>query len=256
MSIAHLTPDYLREEYTVKGRSDRDIAQEHQTYPNAVARLRRKYGIASRDRSEAQRLALENGRHGHPTKGRTRSDKEKLRISESVAQAWEEKTDTEREQHVARAKRQWEQMSEADKESMRMKAAQAVREAADRGSKLERFLLEELTAQRLRVEYHKTDLLPNEKLHVDMYLPSLRVAIEVDGIAHFEPIWGPEYLEKRRAADREKTGLVLGLGLFFIRIKHTSRSLSDKRKRDLLARLLLVLSEEHKEPQMVEIEVN
>jgi very-short-patch-repair endonuclease len=255
MSI-ELTQEYLHREYTLNGRSDRDIAQSHNTYPNAIARLRHRYGIASRDKSMAQKLALEQGRHSHPTKGRSRSEGERLQISEGVARAWEVKSNEDRQEHIAKAKRQWDAMSEGDKEVMRAKAAVAVREAAEHGSKLERFLLEELAARGHRVEYHKDDLLSNEKLHVDLYLPTIRVAIEVDGIAHFEPIWGPEYLEKRQAADKEKTGLILGLGLVIIRVKHVARSLSAKRKRELLAQLLKVLNEKPTEPKVLEIEVN
>ena len=247
-----MSPEELYLEYVVKERSDRDIAEERGTYSNRIRRLRIKWGIPSRDKSEAQAIALQKGRHSHPTKGKPRPEETRLRISEALATAWSEKTGEERARHAERAKHQWETTSEATKELMRQKAAVAVREAAESGSKFERFLFEELTGKGYKVEFHKDDLLPNEKLHLDLYLPEKRVAIEVDGIAHFEPIWGEEYLQKRRSADLQKTGLVLQLGLVFIRIKQTSKSLSEKKKRAVLAQILSVL-QEGGESRLVEI---
>ena len=254
MRFSQLSPEVLQQEYLTKGRSDRDIASEYGTYPNAVRRLRLRYGIPSRDKEEAQKLALKSGRHPHPTKGSKRNAGTKEKISDAVADAWAKKSDEERTQHAQRAKLQWDEMGEYEKEAMRQKAAVAVREAAEFGSKLERFLHESLLQHNYEVHYHKEDLLPSEKLHVDLYLPKPKVAIEVDGIAHFEPIWGEEYLAKRQAADLEKTGLILSLGLIFIRIKQTKKSMSDKRMRDVLTDILKVL-DEGGESRLVEIEV-
>ena len=61
--------------YSVKNRSFSDIAKELGTYTNKVVRAARKHGIDIRDRSEAQKAALKNGRHKHPTKGKKRSNK-------------------------------------------------------------------------------------------------------------------------------------------------------------------------------------
>ena len=59
-----------------------------------------------------------------------------------------------------------------------------------------------------------------------MYLPVLRVAIEVDGPTHFLPIWGEEKLQKRQEIDRKKTGLILQDGITLVRMKALAKNYS------------------------------
>ena len=93
-----------------------------------------------------------------------------------------------------------------------------------------------MTIEGYRVEFHKEHMLVNERLEIDLFIPELSVAIEGDGPSHFEPVWGEEALEKTQSSDRQKSGLILSMGLVLIRIKHT-KGLSEKYKRETLADL-------------------
>ena len=108
MNLNETTKEWLEQEYST--RSFADIAQELGSYPNAVRRRAIKLGIKPKDKSEAQAQALTSGRHGHPTKGKHRTDKEKIAISEGVAKAWKNLTDDEYNERVEQGKQQWANM--------------------------------------------------------------------------------------------------------------------------------------------------
>ena len=124
------------------------------------------------------------------------------------------------EHRCKEAKTRWYSMPEEQRAEITALAIEAVRKAGKEGSKMEKFLLEELTNLGYRVEFHKKDLIPNEKLEIDLYIPALKTIIEIDGPSHFLPIWGEEKLQKQIKADDQKTGLVLSKGFVVLRIKN------------------------------------
>jgi very-short-patch-repair endonuclease len=113
----------------------------------------------------------------------------------------------------------------------------AVRESSKTGSKLENFLLYKLLECDYKVDFHKEQILSNTRLQIDLFLPTMSVAIEVDGPSHFEPVWGEDVLKKNQKYDTKKNGLILGKELVLIRIKQT-KDYSDTRARILLEKLL------------------
>ena len=117
------------------------------------------------------------------------------------------------------AKINWENKSEDEKEFILKQANAAVRESSKTGSKLEKFLFKELLSDGLVVEFHKEQSILNTKLQIDLFVPTLNLAIEVDGPSHFEPVWGDDALSRNKKYDNKKTGLMIGKGLFLIRIK-------------------------------------
>lgn len=252
--MPELTKAYLAEEYGRKERSIHEIAEECSTYPNKVRRALIKHGLHLRDKSEAQKVAIKSGRHPHPTKGKHRDQATKNRIGESVAKAWEVMSEEDRSKHANRAKQQWDAMSEGEREEMRRLAAEGVRRAATEGSKLEQYLLVGLRASGYTVEFHKEFVTAAEKQHIDLFLPTLRVAIEIDGPSHFLPIWGEDRLERTIFADQKKTGLLMQAGYLVIRIKNLSKSLSEIRHRSVLKNLIDVLHSESPN-RFIEIEV-
>jgi len=149
-------------------------------------------------------------------------------------------TDEEKEHRSQIGREAWEQKSDEEKALLIAEAQNAVRKSSKEGSKLEHFLLSELTKRNLRVEFHKDHWLQNQKLQVDLYLPDHRAVIEVDGPSHFKPVWGQENLEKNIKADQQKTGLVLGAGLMMIRIRQ-DKSLTQRYMRNTLSKLLGLL---------------
>ena len=223
------------------------IAQKYNTYPNKIRRLLIKNGVELNDKSTAQKKALASGRSKHPTEGIKRSEGVKIKISEGVYDHWQTLTDAERELRVEKARQQWDAMSELERQALRDAAARAVREASKKGSKMERFLLDKLTLEGYNILFHQTGLIPRNGLEIDLFVPELKVAIEIDGPAHFLPIWGEtpaekqQILQKHIKADAHKTGLLLSQGFVVIRVKHLTKSLSEKHKRDVLERVIVEL---------------
>jgi very-short-patch-repair endonuclease len=233
-----ISRQYLVNEYINKHRSTYDIAKECKTYANRIRRLLIEYKIPLRDKSQAQSVAIQSGRHKHPTKGNKRTEAVRIKISEGVAKAWRSIDEVEKQKRVKFAQEQWTNMSEEDREQLRKLAAEAVRKAAEEGSKLEKYLLVELKRHGYNVIFHKANMLSNERLQVDLYLPELRTAIEIDGPSHFLPIWGETNLAKHLVADNTKTGLLLAAGYVLIRIKNLSKNVSKIQYRNLLTNLL------------------
>jgi very-short-patch-repair endonuclease len=202
-------------------KSFQQIADQLNTYANKVRRDAKKFNISVRDKSEAQKNALLTGISAHPTQGKKRSESTKNKIGESVLNSWKNLSDKELKDRKRKAKKQWENMSQDQKEHMLKLANDAVRQSSKVGSKLEKFLLDKLIAGGYRVEFHKEHSILNTKLQIDLFIPKLNVAIEVDGPSHFLPVWGDDALSRNIKYDNKKTGLLLGKGCVLIRIKQT-----------------------------------
>jgi len=205
--------------YTEKNKSTYEIAQELNTYPNKIRRILKKHDISLKSKSEAQKIALESGRSEHPTKGKKRTEEERLSISESLSDHWDNMTEEQREYRASQAKERWDSMSASQRDKMSRLGTEAIRKAGKEGSKLEKFVLEKLNEHGYRVDFHNKTLIPNEKLEIDLYIPSLKTIIEIDGPSHFLPIWGEDKLQKQIKADLQKSGRILSRGYAIIRVK-------------------------------------
>jgi len=197
------------------------IAQELNTYANKVRRDAIKYKIPIRDKSQAQSNALATGAHKHPTKGTQRTETTKSKIGKSVMEAWDNIDEKELARRKRNSKKLWNSLSEDEKQNRLNLANQAVRNSSKTGSKLEHYLLEQLIKDGYKVDFHKEQILSNTKLQIDLFLPTMNIALEVDGPSHFLPVWGDEVLAKNQKYDKKKTGLIIGKGLKLIRIKQT-----------------------------------
>jgi len=211
----------LRKEYEVGLKSFRDIADEYGTYANKVRRDAIKFKIKIRDKSVAQKNALKTGRSQHPTQGKERSEETKNKIGTGVMTSWENLDDETLEKRKEKARQNWENLPEEVKENILHEANTAVRQASKTGSKLELFLFNTLLHDGYVVEFHKEQNLLNTKLQLDLFLPKLSIAIEVDGPSHFAPVWGEDTLKRNKGYDNKKTGLILGKGLALIRVKQS-----------------------------------
>lgn len=205
--------------YTHQHQSLAVIAKKLLTYPNKVRRDAKKYGIDLRNKSTAQKIALNSGRHKHPTKNTTRDEDTKQKIGAAVMQNWESLSDQDKKKRQIKAKKNWNKLSIDEKENILKLANTAVRQTSKTGSKLEKYILNCLMRDGYRVDFHKEQILSNTKLQIDLFLPTMNVAIEVDGPSHFKEVWGEDALKKNIKYDNKKTGLILGKGLVLIRIK-------------------------------------
>lgn len=81
-----------------------------------------------------------------------------------------------------------------------------------RRSKLEAYL-----EQQIRSEFSNLELICNGKnaigSELDFYFPQLRLAIELNGIFHYEPIYGIDRLERTQANDQQKYANCLAAGI-------------------------------------------
>jgi len=196
------------------------IAEEHGTYPNNIRRMLLKNGYSLRDKSQAQKMSLATGQHEHPTKGKERSDEVKLKISQGLSANWDSLSDEEKARRANISKENWNAMSVAEREAFRSAASKAILKAAKEGSKIEKIILKYLTDKGFRPLFHHEMMLPNERLQIDIFLPEIATAIEIDGPTHFKPIWGEDKLQKQVSADSEKNGLLLTGGFNIIRVKY------------------------------------
>lgn len=227
--------------YNKENKSFQQIAEQLGTYANKVRRDAKKLEIKIRDKSEAQKNALKTGNHKHPTKGTQRDPETKQKIGTAVMNSWDSLSEKELADRKKKAKQQWDNMSQDQKDLMISNANKAVRESSKTGSKLEKFILHNLLKDGYKVDFHKEQLLSNTKLQIDLFIPSLNVAIEVDGPSHFLPVWGEDVLDRNIKYDNKKTGLILGKGSVLIRIKQV-RDFSIARATVLYTDLLKELS--------------
>lgn len=258
--MRNIDDSYVIKCYVEDKDSIHSIAKRLGTYPNKIRRILIKYNVKLRSKSEAQKQALKSGRHTHPTKGKKRSSETKFKISESVYDYWQNMSDEDYERRQEIGRELWNKMSEAEKKSLRKAASKGMREAAKHGSKIEQFLKKTLSEHGYTVLYHKKGLIINEDLELDMFIPQLRTAIEIDGPSHFLPIWGEERLKKHIRSDANKTGLLLSEGYVLIRVKYMCKNLSNKTKRQIAGSILESLDKisnkfPDKDDRLIELEV-
>jgi hypothetical protein len=81
-----------------------------------------------------------------------------------------------------------------------------------RRSKLEIYIEEQLTSiyPSLEIHYNRKDTINSE---LDIYIPSLKVAVELNGIFHYEPIFSSEQLAKSKNNDERKMQACLERGV-------------------------------------------
>jgi very-short-patch-repair endonuclease len=224
-----------------EGKSILEIAKENNTYPNKIRRMFIKAGEILRDKGEAQKLALSRGTAKHPTAGTKRSLETKSKISDKVANAWKNMSEEQAKQRKETMAEIWKNKPQSEKDEMCKKAAQAVAKAGKEGSKAEQYVGNELRKLGYNIIIHKKALVANTNLELDIFIPEERLVIEIDGPAHFLPIWGEEALAKRVALDNEKNGLLLGEGYSIIRVKCLVKNMTNKRQKILFNLILETL---------------
>ena len=144
-----------------------------------------------------------------------------VEVSDDVLEKSQNLSDEEIEKRKQSSKANWDNLSVEAKEHMQKSANAAIRISSKIGSKLEKFLYVKLINDGFKVEFHKENTLANTKLQIDMFIPSINTAIEIDGPSHFEPVWGQDALSKNITYDQKKEGLIFGRGWSLIRIKQT-----------------------------------
>lgn len=113
----------------------------------------------------------------------------------------------------------------------------AHKEFGTRRSKLEKWIEGQLIKQypNLEIHYNKTDTINAE---LDIYIPSLKLAFELNGIFHYEPVFGEDKLNKIKNNDQRKFQACAEKGISLCIIDtHNTRYLKierDKRFLDII----------------------
>lgn len=241
------------------GQSPYEICVEFHTYPNKIRRLLKSLGVKLRDHSDAQKAALNTGRSTNPMEGKHWSEEDKQRIAEQQTKYWRELSEAEREKISKERREQWDAMTEAEQRAFIKAGHKACNRAGRNGSEMERYLRDELESEGYHVVYHKKSELLSEKLEIDLLLPELKVAIEVQGPTHFIPLFGQERLETQLEIDSRKLGLLLHGGYTVVRVnchfKKNSPSRKNQARRDLLNLLKALRAGEIKD-QVLDIDIH
>lgn len=215
--------EQLIKSYVVDKKSTHQIAHEFKISQTKVRKILVDSGIKLRSRSESQKLVvkkkIENG--VHPTMGKHRSEEEKLSIGGGLLKYWD-KNEKARKKMAKHAEKTLNKLPKINKIVNKNKATKEILKASKNGSKLENYLYDFLSEKGLFPKQH-LNMLENEKLEVDLYVPEHKTVIEVDGPSHYLPIWGQDKLEKQQRADKEKIGLLLSKGYNYIRVKNLER---------------------------------
>jgi very-short-patch-repair endonuclease len=247
-------------EYYENGMSLRDIAKMYNTYPNKISRIIKKTGMDLRSKEEAAHSAIAKGKIKPPMLGKFRTQEEKDNISNKRYKKWKEMTENDLESFKLKAKERWEAQTTEEKAYKQQRAGEALRKASTEGSKAEKFIYEQLTKLGYDVIIHKTGLIPGEKYEVDLFFPSLMVAIEIDGPQHFLPIYGEKNLNRNIKYDAIKNGFLISRGICVIRVKYMLRNssqITNNRLLSLIIKELKQIEQKFPEPEnrLIEVEI-
>lgn len=257
MKLEDLTQKDLEKEF--KTSNTYELARKYGTYPNKIRRMAKKWGLTVPGHSEVQARLLKEGKVKHPTEGRERTDKEKQAISKSIYNSYQNMTEDEKKALSDLHKDLWKDTSEEQKQRMLRNSAKAIRKTADEGSKTEVFIKDELMKAKYVVDFHKKGLIPNEKLEIDILLPSLKTIVEINGPSHYLPIRGEDKLAKQQKSDSLKYGLLVSSGYCVVVVKHLKDPSSEYHRRLLSAILEKLEKIKKKFPtsgeRMIEVEV-
>jgi very-short-patch-repair endonuclease len=229
--MTNIDEEYVIQRYS-EGHSTYSIAKELNTYAKKLERILKKNNIKIRSKSESQKLALEKGRSKHPTKGKQRTEEEKLNISEGVHKSWQEKTPEEKDRFSKEAQERWYRIPADKRREMQEAAGRALHATTKEGSKAEKYLYQKLKKEGLDVIMHKKGLVQGN-FEIDLFLPELKTIIEIDGPQHFLPLFGADKLQEVTKMDSIKNGLLLGQGYCIIRVRYMLKGLSQKSARNL-----------------------
>jgi len=221
----------VRRLYYDQGLSMRKVAIKLKVPLATLSRYMKKHGITSRDKGQAQKNFLKT--HDHQMKGRRHTEETKKKISHGLGEFWDNLTEEEERTlklEIGSAwKRKWAAMSEQERRTMMEGLASKAKSAQGNGSRLERYIAQELRNRGYVIEERSTHYTPGKSFEVDLALPTERIAIEVDGPTHFLPIWGEEKLIEQQARDERKDQLLISTGYSVLRIRDNNGALSQLR---------------------------
>jgi len=221
----------VRELYVDQGLSMRKVAEQMKVPLATLSRFMKRHGINARTKADAQKNFLRD--NDHQMKGRRHTDETKKKISHSLGDFWDGLDDEQREEVKRKIgsawQRKWAKMSDTERRTMMEGLASKAREAQGMGSRLERFIAEELRKRSYLIEERSTNYTSGKDFEVDLALPKECIAIEVDGPTHFLPIYGEEHLAQQQERDGRKDEMINAAGYNVLRVRDNNGPLSQLR---------------------------
>ena len=226
-----IDPKELWRLYNDEGMPTVAIARQYNLYQKngsidapKIQRLLKKYNFNTRNKSQAQSLALETGSASHPTEGRERTVNEKAKMGAAALDRYAHLTDEQKKEVTKGLKEFWtDKDNKEQQETTRTKIGAQLRKAVVEGTKLEKSIAKFLIQQGYNVELHVSEFL-GTTLEADMVVSGKGVSmvLEIDGPRHWQGLAmgkDPLKLVEVIKADQKKNGLVLGLkGVCMVRI--------------------------------------
>ena len=219
--MVEINEEDARRFYQEGGLSMRALAAKLNVPLATLSRFMKKHGITSRDKAEAQKNYLKD--HEHQMQGKKHSADTKQKISKGLGEFWDKLTEDDKEELKKKIgsawRRKWQTMSDTDRRTMMESLSTKAKEQQGQGSRLERFVAEELRKRGYTVEERSVNYTTGKQFEVDIALPKERIAIEIDGPTHFLPIHGEDHLKQQQERDARKDELVTGSGMNMLRIR-------------------------------------
>jgi len=118
---------------------------------------------------------------------------------------------------------------------------------AHKKSGLSRSKIEHSIEESLNKDFPHLNIVFNDKntlgLELDIFIPNLKLAFELNGIFHYKPVYGTETLNKIQNRDKHKTLLCHSLGLKLITIPLGNTRFTEKHKQDVYKQIKKIINE-------------
>jgi len=227
----------LKKLYFEDEKSLQEIATELDSYAMTVKRAMLSHGFTLRTKSEAQRLALANGKSSNPVKG-PRTKSEKKSISKGVRKKWES-GGYDKKKYEEEGKKRYNDLAKEEKEKFNRDGVEGLRKLSRRGSSFKKIICE-----RIKKKYKEAAI--NEEVYINGYLvkpsiwmPKENLAISVLTAHDIHPIFGDESLQKKYKKINEAKKAVLSNNGTMIWIRNerreTSRAVVDEAIKSIIS---------------------
>lgn len=207
---------FITKHHTNGDHSIQQLAEFSGTYSNKIKRDAKRLKIKTDTKSEAQSKAMRTGAIAHPTKGKKRPDSVKAQIGVSRRETWKDISDVDRAAISKIRKKQYKEQRKIMAPHLAPAKVINLQKAAKEGSKIERYVFKHLSGIWDCVHQHE-GLLGQETYHIDIFIRELKIAIEIDGPAHYEQIWSASKLKTTKEKDLRKSALINSAGYTLIR---------------------------------------
>lgn len=226
--------DQIRDLFENKGLSTYKVAEALNISQSYVSRVLRKWNqshpndkITIRSKSEAQKLHVE--KNGHQREGTTHTEESKIKMSNNIGAFYASPEGDKAKKHLAEVrKEEWANLPEDGKQQIISDLRTASREAqkTGEGSKFENFIAEQLTNDGYQIEQRGRRSVAGTAMEIDIAIPAINLAIEIDGPTHFKNTYGAENLAKVQAKDNEKNLILTNSGWNVLRVQDDAGSLT------------------------------